>query len=455
MKTFDVLVIGGGPGGYCAAERAAAGGFKVALFEERALGGVCLNEGCVPSKTLLNAAKYYDHARHGDAFGVTVEGVKYDHGKVVARKDKVVKTLVAGVGAKMKGHKVTVIKSRAAITGKGPDGFTVTAQDEVYAGKKLIIATGSEPSVPPIAGAKEGLADGFVLTNREILDLTTVPKQLVVIGGGVIGLEMAAYFQTVGSEVLVVETLDKIAGPTDDEISALLQKELEKKGVKFALGAMVTEVSGGTVRYQQAGNTIEAKADKVLLSTGRRPTTAGLGLETIGVYVDKGAVVTDQHLRTNVPEVYAIGDVNGKWMLAHTAYREAEVAVNHMLGKRDHMRYFAVPSVIYTSPEVACVGDTEETAKARGAEVDVVRVPMAYSGRWVAETHGEEGLCKLIVEKKTRKLLGVHLICSYAGEIIYGATLMLEMKLDIDEIKELIFPHPTVGEVIREGLFMI
>ncbi|MCL2843088.1 MAG: dihydrolipoyl dehydrogenase [Oscillospiraceae bacterium] len=455
MKIFDVLVIGGGPGGYCAAERAAAGGRKVALFEERALGGVCLNEGCVPSKTLLNAAKYYDHARHGDAFGVTVEGVKYDHAKVVARKDKVVKTLVAGVGSKMKGHKVTVVKSRAIITGKGPEGFTVIAEGETYAGKKLIIATGSEPSVPPIGGVKEGLADGFVLTNREILDLTTVPKQLVVIGGGVIGLEMAAYFQTVGSKVLVVETLSKIAGPTDDEISALLQKELEKKGVTFALGAMVTGISGNTVTYQQGGKTIEAKADKVLLSTGRRPTTAGLGLETIGVYVDKGAVVTDHHLRTNVPDVYAIGDANGKWMLAHTAYREAEVAVNHMLGKRDYMRYFAVPSVIYTSPEVACVGDTEETAKARGVDVDVVRVPMAYSGRWVAETHGEEGLCKLIVEKRTRKLLGVHMICSYAGEIIYGATLMLEMKLDIDEIKELIFPHPTVGEVIREGLFMI
>jgi len=455
MKSFDVLIIGGGPGGYCAAERAAAGGLNVVLFEAHALGGVCLNEGCIPSKTLLHAAKYYDHALHGAAFGVTAEGVTFDHAKVVARKDQVVKTLVAGVSGKMKSHKVTVVKSRAQITGKNPAGFTVTAGEETYAGKQLIIATGSVPSIPPIAGVEEGLADGFVLTNREVLDIKAIPDELAVIGGGVIGLEMASYFQTVGSQVTVIEALDKIAGPTDGEISALLQNDLEKKGVRFALGATVTEVSDGKVLYQQGGQSFEIKAEKVLLSTGRRPMIEGLGLESIGVYVDKGAVVTDNHLRTNVPGVYAVGDVNGKWMLAHTAYREAEVAVNHILGKRDYMRYSAVPSVIYTSPEVACVGDAEETAKACGIDVETVRVAMPYSGRYVAETHGADGLCKLIVEKKTRKLLGVHLLSPYASEIIYGAALMLELRLDIDEIKELIFPHPTVGEVIREGLFMI
>ncbi|MCL2827926.1 MAG: dihydrolipoyl dehydrogenase [Oscillospiraceae bacterium] len=455
MKGFDVLIIGGGPGGYCAAGRAAAGGLNVALFEARALGGVCLNEGCIPSKTLLHAAKYYDHALHGETFGVTVAEVTYDHAKVVARKDQVVKTLVAGVTSKMKSHNVTVITSHAQITGKDSAGFTVAAAGETYAGKQLIIATGSAPSIPPIPGVGEEMADGFVLTNREILDLKEIPDQLTVIGGGVIGLEMAAYFQTVGSQVTVIEALEKIAGPTDGELSALLQKELEKKGVRFALDAIVTEISDGKVTYQQGGQSFEAKADKVLLSTGRRPMIEGLGLESIGVYVDRGAVVTDNHLRTNVPGVYAIGDVNGKWMLAHTAYREAEVAVNHILGRRDYMRYSAVPSVIYTSPEVACVGDTEETATARGIAVEVVRVSTLYSGRYVAETQGEDGLCKLIIEKKTKKLLGVHMLSPYASELIYGAALMLELRLDIDEIKELIFPHPTVGEVIREGLFMV
>jgi len=455
MNTFDLLIIGGGPGGYLAAERAATGGFKVALFEERALGGVCLNEGCMPSKTLLNSAKYYDHARHGEAFGVSAQDVTFDHTKVIARKEQVVKTLVAGVGAKMKGRKVSVIKHRAQIIGKSADGFSVIADGETYSGKRLLIATGSSPLIPPIPGVDAGLQGGFVLTNREILDLTTLPKELVVIGGGVVGLEMAAYFQTVGSQVTVIETLDKIAGATDAEVSALLQKELMKKGVIFHLGAKVTEIGTEEVSYQQAGNIHKIKADKVLLSTGRRPNVQGIGLENLNIYVEHGAIVTDAHLRTNVPGIYAVGDVNGKYMLAHTAYREAEVAVNHMLGKRDYMRYTAVPSVIYTSPEVAGVGETEETAKKQGLDVEVVRVSMLYSGRYVAECNGEEGICKLIVEKKSRRLLGVHLLSPYASEIIYGAALMLETRLSIEEIKELIFPHPTVGEVIREGLFMI
>ena len=454
MQTFDLLIIGGGPGGYLAAERASAGGLKTALFEARSLGGVCLNEGCIPSKTLLNSAKYYDHAQHGAAFGVTASGVKLDHAAVIARKDQVVKTLVSGVGAKMKSHKVTVVKAQAEITGKAADGFTVTAGGETYCGKKLMIATGSDPLIPPIPGVETGLESGFVLTNREILDLTVLPKQLAIIGGGVIGLEMAAYFQTAGSQVTVIETLDKIAGQTDAEISSLLQKELEKRGVVFHLGAMVTGLVGETVCYQQAGEMYTLAADKVLLSTGRRPTVTGIGLESIGVYVENGAIVTDEHLRTNVPGVYAVGDVNGKYMLAHTAYREAEVAVNHMLGKRDYMRYGAISSVIYTSPEAASVGETEETATKRGLDVEVVRVSMLYSGRYVAETSGEEGICKLVIEKQSRKLLGVHLLSPYASEIIYGAALMLEMRLSVEEIKELIFPHPTVCEVIREGLFM-
>ena len=454
MHTFDLLIIGGGPGGYLAAERAAAGGLKTALFEARALGGVCLNEGCVPSKTLLNAAKYYDHAQHGAAFGVTVSDVHFDHAGVIARKDQVVNMLVSGVGTKMKSHKVTVVQAYAEITGKTSDGFTVMADGEIYCAKRLMIATGSSPLIPPIPGVEIGLTSGFVLTNREILDIPTLPKELVVIGGGVIGLEMAAYFQTVGSQVTVIETLDKIAGQTDAEISTLLQKELEKKGVIFHLGAMVAEVGTGEVIYRKDGETHTLATEKVLLSTGRCPNVSGFGLASIGVYVEKGAIVTDAHLRTNIPDVYAVGDVNGKYMLAHTAYREAEVAVNHMLGKRDYMRYTAISSVIYTSPEAASVGETEETAKKRGLDVEVVRVSMLYSGRYVAETNGEEGICKLIVERGSRKLLGVHLLSPYASEIIYGAALMLEMRLSIEEIKELIFPHPTVGEVIREGLFL-
>lgn len=452
---FDLLVLGGGPGGYLAAERAAAGGLNVALFEQRNLGGVCLNEGCIPTKTLLNAAKYYDHASHGQTFGVSVSGVGFDHEKVIARKNAVVGTLVAGVTAKLRKNNITVINSLGVVRDKTPGGITVCANGESYTGKNLIIATGSKPAIPPITGAREGLESGYVLTSREILELLEPPEHLVIIGGGVIGLEIACYFQTVGSNVTVIEAASKIGGSTDDEIAAILQRELEKKGIDFRLKALVHRIESESVHYEQGGKVQKIRAQKVLLCTGRTPNTDDAELYRAGIFTENGAVVTDEHLRTNIPGIYAVGDVNGRYMLAHTAYREAEVAVNHILGKRDYMRYSAIPSVIYTFPEAAGVGHTEQTAEMAGIEVDIARVPGLYSGRFAAETGGEEGLCKLVVERQSRRILGVHLISPYAGEIIYGAALMVEMQLRVEEARELVFPHPAVSELIREGLFMI
>ncbi|MBQ3048603.1 MAG: dihydrolipoyl dehydrogenase [Oscillospiraceae bacterium] len=453
MEVFDLIVLGGGPAGYLAAERAGHAGLKTAVVEKRALGGVCLNEGCVPSKAFLNSAKYYNHALHAAPYGVTVTGVSIDHAKVVERKNKVVKQLVAGVGMQMKRNHVTVIEGNAVIDGKGDEGFNIKVNDTVYAAKKLIISTGSTAVVPPIPGVKEGIEAGFVMTNREILDMTTVPEKLVVIGGGVIGLEMAAYFNSIGSKVTVIEMLNKIAGPTEAEISKILLNNYKKKGVNFCLSCKVTGVGTNSVSYEENGETKTVEADKVLLSIGRRAFTQGIGLETIGVLTERGAIVTDENMRTNVPGVYATGDVNGKSMLAHTAYRESEVAVNHILGKKDKMRYNAIPAVIYTDPEVASVGETEETAKAKGMDVQVANVTMKFSGRYVAEVEGGDGICKLIVDKKYNRLVGVHLIGSYASEMIYGAALMIETELRIDDIKEIVFPHPTVCEVIREALF--
>lgn len=453
MNMFDLIVIGGGPAGYLAGERAGAGGLKTAVIEKRFLGGVCLNEGCIPSKAFLNSAKIYDYALHGDKYGVTTTGAAIDHGKVVARKNKVVKTLVSGVAAKLAHHGVTVIDGEARITGKGADGFTVAVGADSYTARRLLIAAGSVPVTPPIPGVKEGLESGFVLTNREILDLTEVPGELVVIGGGVIGLEMANYFAVIGVKVTVIEMLDKIAGPTDAEVSKILQKNLAKKGIDFRLGAKVTAVGKDSVTYEKDGKTETVPAGKVLLSIGRRAFTEGLGLETIGVHTERGAVVTDENQRTNIPGVYAAGDINGKSMLAHTAYRESEVAVNHMLGKRDHMRYTAIPSVIYTSPEVAGVGETEETARAKGYDVKMANVSMRYSGRYLAEVEGGDGICKLVVDAKYNRLIGVHMIGSYASEIIYGAAILIETEMQIEDIKEIVFPHPTVCEVIREALF--
>ena len=453
MLTYDLIVIGGGPGGYLAAERAGHAGLKTLVQEKRALGGVCLNEGCIPSKTLLQSAKTYDHARHAAAYGVSVNHVAINQKAVVDRKEKVVRTLVSGVNAKLKGAGVTVKMEEATITGKTTDGFVVTAGGEVYTGKRLIIATGSSPVIPPIPGVKEHLGS-FVLTNREILDLTEIPHDLVIVGGGVIGLEMAAYYATVGSRVTVIEMLPHIAGNTDREISKLLQKELEQKGISFLLGHKCLAMEPGSVIAEAPnGEKITVAADKVLLSIGRRPNVEGLGLENIGVSFSKAGIPTDTMGHTNVEDVYAIGDVNGRHMLAHTAYREAEVAVNTILGKKDAMRYYANPAVIYTQPEVASVGKTEEACREKGIEYEVKKLSMRYSGRFVAENEGGDGLCKIIVDKKRRTVLGIHLIGAYAGEIIWGAAEMIEMQLRVNDARQIIFPHPTVSEIIRETLW--
>ena len=450
---YDLIVLGGGPAGYLAAERAGHAGLKVLLFEERSLGGVCLNEGCIPTKTLLYSAKIYDGASHGDKYGVTAEGLKIDHAKVIKRKDKVVKTLVSGVGATMKANGVTVVAKRAKITGKTAEGYTLEADGETYVGQKLIIATGSSPAVPPIPGLKEGLESGFVMTNREILALTEQPKSLAVIGGGVIGLEMASYFCSIGTKVTIIEMLDHIAGENDPDLVAILKKNLEKKGMEFMLSSRVTEVKQNGVCYEKDGKAEFVEADKVLLSIGRRANTKDIGLEAIGVYTERGAIVTDERMKTNQPDVYAAGDVNGKSMLAHTAYREAEVAVNNILGKKDNMRYFAIPGVLYTNPELSNVGETEYTAKKKGMDVRTVKLPMQFAGRYVAENEGGNGIMKLVVDNRRNVVVGGCALSNYSSEFIIALASYIELGLTLDEIKQIVFPHPTVSEIIREAVF--
>ena len=455
MELFDLLVVGGGPGGYLCAERAAQGGMKVALIEKKALGGTCLNEGCIPTKTLLNSSKMYRHATESESFGVTVTGVTYDHAKVVERKNKVVKTLVSGVGATMNANGVTVISGEAVISGRADEGFAVQANGTTYIGRRLAIASGSETVIPPVPGLKEGLASGFVVTNREVLNLTELPKNLVVIGGGVIGLEMAYYFASVGTQVTVIEMMPKIAGATDPEICKVLTDAFEKRGMTFKLSCKVLEVKADAVVYEEDGQQKTLACDKVLLSAGRRPATAGIGLENLGLQMDRAAIVTDRHMCTTVQNVYAIGDCNGKSMLAHTAYREAEVAVNHMLGKPDEMRYDVIPAVIYTDPEVASVGLSREAAEAQGMTVKEVKLPMSYAGRYLAETNGGKGFIKLVVDTDKNRLVGCHMVGSYASEIIMTATMMVDTELNPERLKKFVFPHPTVAEIIREAIFHI
>ena len=450
---YDLIVLGGGPAGYLGAERAAQAGLKVACVEKRSFGGVCLNEGCIPTKTLLYSAKLFDGAAHGEKYGVKAEGLSIDHAAVVARKDKVVKTLVSGVKNMLKHEGVAAFDAEGVIKGKTAEGFEVSAGAETLVGRQLLIATGSSPAVPPIPGLKEGLASGFVVTNREMLALTKAPKALVVIGGGVIGLEMASYFNSIGTKVTVVEMLDHIAGENDKELVSLLQKSYEKKGILFELSAKVTEVKNDGICYEKNGKGEFVPADCVLLSIGRRANTKDLGLESIHVLTERGAIVTDEKMKTNVSGVYAAGDVNGKSMLAHTAYREAEVAVNNMTGKRDTMRYSAIPGVLYTNPELGSVGDTEAAAKAKGLKVDVVTIPMRFSGRYLAENEGGDGLMKLIINPANKTIVGAQALCNYASEFIVAVGTFIETGLTIDEIKEIVFPHPTVSEIVREAIF--
>jgi len=451
---YDLIIIGGGPAGYLAAERAGHAKLNVLLFEKRYIGGVCLNEGCIPSKALLYSAKIFDYAKTGEKYGVTFSDAKIDQAKVIKRKAKVTKTLVMGVKSALKRNNVQVIEESAIINGRDQEGFIVTCNSENYKAKRLLIATGSIPMMPPIDGLHEGYEKGFVLTNREILELIEIPEKLVIVGGGVIGLEMASYYNSVGSEVTIIEMLDHIAGQTDKEISKILLRNYEKKGIKFQLNSKVVKITNNSVVYENDGKEIEVEATKVLVSIGRIPNTKNIGLESINVETNKrGAILTDNKGKTNIAEVYAAGDVNGKSMLAHTAYREAEVCINNILGKKDIMRYVAIPSVIYTNPEVASVGETEESAKEKGLDVTVANITMKFSGRYVAENEGGNGICKIIKDNKYNKIIGVSLIGNYASELIYGAALMIETEMQIEDIKELVFPHPTVGEVIREALF--
>lgn len=450
---FDLAILGGGPAGYVAAERAGAAGLKTVIFEKKSLGGVCLNEGCIPTKTLLYSAKVYNYALTGDHYGVYVKEPSFNYSEFVDRKDKVVRKLVAGVKAAMKAGKVQVVAEHATILGRSAEGITVEAAGEQYTARNLIICAGSEASVPPFPGLKE--AGDVIATNREILSLREQPKELVVIGGGVIGMEFAAFFSTIGTKVTVVEMMPKILGPMDDEISAMLQKIYAKRGVQFCLNCKVTGIEGDTVVYEDPeGKVCRVSGDKILVSVGRRAVLKGYGLENLGVAAERGIKVDDR-MRTNIPNVYAAGDVTGFSMLAHTASREGEVAVNNILGKEDHMRYDAIPGVVYTNPEVAGVGLTEEQAKASGREYVVLKLPMAYSGRFVAENEGGEGICKIIAGKKYHEVLGVHMLGNPCSEIIQSACMAIETEMTVEQLKEVVFPHPTVSEIIKETAFTL
>ena len=445
---YDVAIIGGGPAGYTAAERAAKGGLSTILFEKNALGGVCLNEGCVPTKTLLYSAKTYDNIRHASKYAVKAENPSFDLGKIIARKNKVVKKLTAGIRMKMTEAGATVVNAEASIEGRAEDGtLTIVAADTRYEAANLLICTGSETVIPPIPG----LAETAYWTSREALQSKELPASLVIIGGGVIGMEFASFFNSLDVEVHVVEMLDKILGPMDRELSAMLQAEYAKRGVKFYLGHKVTGVHGTEVSVEKDGESFTLTGEKVLLSVGRRPVTKGFGLENLGVEPFRNGVKVNEYMQTSLPNVYACGDITAFSLLAHTAVSEAEVAIDHILGKPHAMSYKAIPGVVYTNPEIAGVGRTEDELQAAGVDYQVKKIPMAFSGRFVAENEMGNGVCKLLLDGEGT-LIGAHMLGNPASELIVIAGMAIEHGMKAEQLTRFVFPHPTVGEILKEAL---
>jgi dihydrolipoamide dehydrogenase len=447
---YDIGIIGGGPAGYVAAEKAGKQGFTVIMFESKALGGVCLNEGCIPVKTLLFSAKLLDYASHGETYGIKTTGVTADFSSMMSRKEKIVNKLVAAVERRMKQSKVEVVRDRAVILENSKGIITLQAGPARYECRNLLICTGSEAIVPPV----KGLSGSSCLMSSQVLTMTKIPASLAVIGGGVVGLEFASLFCSLGTKVTVIEIMDEILPGMDPEISRMLRKEYSRKGIEFHLKARVLDVKNKILSVEKEGQNLAVRADEIMVSTGRKPVIEGFGLENLGVEVSRGGIKIDEHCRTNIPNVYAAGDVTGFSMLAHTASREGEVAISHIAGKPDRMRYKAIPGVVYTNPEVAVVGLSEEEAREAGMEVEVQKLPMVYAGRFVAENDLFQGLCKIVAGKKYGEILGVHMIGNPASELIFGAAMAIEAQLTVNELKEVVFPHPTVSEIFREGTYL-
>ena len=450
MSDYDVIVIGGGPGGYLAAERLAHAGKKVLLAEKAALGGTCLNVGCIPTKTLLNSAKLYVHAREGAKFGVSADNVRFDWKAMQAWKTEVVDKLVGAIGLTEKKLGVEVLVAEATLVGPGK----VKIGEKIYETEHIILATGSLPVMPPIPGCR---GNPLVVDSTGLLSVPEVPARLCVIGGGVIGVEFASLFSALGSTVEVVEMLDEIVPFMDKEVAPILRRGM--KSVVFNLGCKVEKIQDGTVFYKKKDGT-EAKvgADLVLMAVGRKPAVEDWGAVEAGLDVSPKGVVVDDRMRTNLPKVWAVGDVTGRSLLAHAAYRMAEVATANILRgddaarKGETMRWDAIPWAVYSIPEAAGIGLTQQEAERRGLSVVTSSVPLRVSGRFVAENgFAAPGTAKLIAEAGTGRILGVHIVGAYASETIWGASAVIEQELSVADLRQLVFPHPTVSEAIREA----
>ena len=452
--SFDLIVIGAGPGGYVAAIRAAQLGMKVACVEKRpALGGTCLNIGCIPSKALLESSELYVQAKnHFATHGIKTGPVSLDLAALLARKDRIVKGLTEGVGFLFKKNKITPIQGTARVAGPGK----VAVGDKTFETRAILLATGSEP-----AGLPSLPFDGKqIVGSTEALAFEKVPGHLVVVGAGYIGLELGSVWCRLGAKVTVVEFLPRILPTGDLEIAEILQKSLAKQGLQFHLETKVTaaKVQGSQVLVSAEGKAgpLQLLADRVLVAVGRRPYTAGLGLKEAGVNVEEksGRIPVDADFRTNVPGLYAIGDLVAGPMLAHKAEDDGIAFAERLAGKKTHVDYSTVPGVIYTWPEVASVGQTEEQVKAEGRAYRVGKFPFSANAR--SRTMDEnEGLVKVIADAKTDRVLGVHIIGPRASDLIQEAVTIMEFRGSAEDIARICHAHPTLGEAVREAALAV
>ena len=450
MKFF-LAIIGGGPAGYTAAEKASKAGKDVVLFEQNAVGGTCLNVGCIPTKSLLYGAKQFYNATHAQKYGVSAENVSFDFAAMQKRKTIVVRKLVAGIKQRLNNEHCTLVNGFAKVEHRTDESVTIECNGESYEAENLMICTGSTNFVPPIPGIKE---NEHVWDSTDALAATELPKSTIIVGGGVIGMEFATLYHELGVPVTVIEALPSILPNLDPEVVAVLAEKYKKAGITILTSTKVEEVQSDDVQCTKVkANGEWYEAEKVLVSVGRRANLNGL--EALSdIELNRGAIVIDDFCKTNLPNVYACGDVTGKIMLAHVASRQAEVAIGRMLKQIPLQRiaYNAIPSVVYTNPEIASVGITETQAAEMNIEVEVNKLPMTFSGRFMAENEGETGLCKVITDAKNHSILGVHLIGNPCSEFIAAASFAVRMGYTTAEFQQVVFPHPTVSEILHEAI---
>ena len=441
----DVFIIGGGPGGYVAAIKAAQLGLSVALAEEADMGGVCTNWGCIPTKTMLASSKLFTRMQEARKFGLTADSVGVDFGAVMTRKDQVVVRLRKGIEFLMKKNNIQVYKSRATL--KDPAHVCIDATGEVVEAKNVIIATGSSPiKFPPFT-------DPGIWTSDDVFRNREQPKELVVIGGGVIGVEMATFFSAIGTKVTIVELMPHILPAEDEDVALALAATRKKRGITIITGAKTQSVTPTEAGYNLTldvnGATQEVHGDHVLLSIGRR-SNIGPELEAAGITLSKKGIVIDDHMRTSVPGVYAVGDVKGTYMLAHVAEKEGVVAAENIAGHDAHMVYTAVPSVVFTDPEISVVGKREYELKAEGVPYKVGTFPVSASGK--ARTMEESiGFAKVLAHAETHEILGIALYCPEATDLVMESVLAVQFGMTAEKLLEAIHPHPTMTEMIMEA----